>query len=469
MASLQELFSGRQAAPQRKLGVSGTAVFGGYVQSNEKNAKLTGRNRYITFSENLANVDIIGAGVRYFLNLIARAAWSVEPANDTPEAQELADFVQSVIDDTDTPWERIVRRAAMYRFYGFSIQEWTAKRRPDGRIGLLDVEPRPQHTIERWSCDDSGEVLGIIQRSPQTQREIPIPRTKIVYLVDDSLNDSPEGLGLFRHMVRTAARVLRYEDLEAFGYETDLRGIPVGRAPYAMLDEMVKNGEISDSERKQILEPMETFIQRHIRSPELGLLLDSQVYVTTDERGTPSSEKLFDLELLTGSSQGHQEVARAIDRMNHQIARLMGVENLLLGDDGVGSFALSRDKSHNFFLVVDSTLGEISSAFTNDLLRPLWELNGFDEELIPTFRVSDVQFRDTEQLARIVRDLSTAGATFMPGDPVINEVLKLAGLPEQDPMEPEEDDALGPRDPAEQPGSADQNEETDDGPGSRDE
>ena len=119
----------------------------------------------------------------------------------------------------------------MYRFYGFSIQEWTARRRDDGFLTFADIAPRSQRTIERWDVDEAGQVLGALQRSPQTQEEIYLPREKLLYIVDDTLNDSPEGLGLFRHLVAPSRRLKRYEQLEGFGFETDLRGIPIGRSP----------------------------------------------------------------------------------------------------------------------------------------------------------------------------------------------------------------------------------------------
>ena len=94
-----------------------------------------------------------------------------------------------------------------------------------------------------------------------------------MYLVDDSLNDSPEGLGLFRHLVDPNKRLKRYEQLEGYGFETDLRGIPVGRAPFSALAQMVTSGEITDEDRAKIEEPMREFIRSHIKNPALGILL----------------------------------------------------------------------------------------------------------------------------------------------------------------------------------------------------
>lgn len=432
MVDVAQVFRNR-IAPMKRIGVSGAIIYAGYPQSNETNRKLEGREKYITFSNLLANVSIIAAGVRYFLNLIAKAAWTAVPSDpNNPQAVEAAEFVNDVLQDMETPWPRVVRRTAMYRFYGFSIQEWIAKRRSDGRTGFLDVEPRPQPTIERWIDDDEGKIIGVIQRAPKSLREIPLPMSKLIYAVDDSLSDSPEGLGLFRHLVAPAERLKRYEQLEGWGYETDLRGIPVGRAPLSTLRDMEERGELTKTKVDEILNPMNAFIKGHVKNPELGILLDSSVYETQDESARPSSVQQWSIDLLEASSDSVQYVLQSIDRLNHEIARILSVDHLLLGSDGSGSLALARDKSHNFYLVVDSTLTELRATYERDLLTPLWEMNGFDKELMPTLQTEDVQFKDVEQITSALRDMSTAGAVIMPDDPVINAVRDLLGLPKTD-------------------------------------
>src|SRR5690606_25420999 len=178
-----------------------------------------------------------------FANLVSRPAWKVEPARDRGPTEEpsdaakaAAEFVESVLDDLDVNWTRVVRRSSMYRFNGFGIHEWTAKRRPDGLIGMASVEVRPCHTIARWDVEPTGSVLGVMQRSPQTGEELWIPRKKFVYLLDDTLTDSPEGMGVLRQLVDPAERLQRYLKLEGQGYERDLRGIPVGLAPIAEIN-----------------------------------------------------------------------------------------------------------------------------------------------------------------------------------------------------------------------------------------
>jgi hypothetical protein len=128
-------------------------------------------------------------------------------------------------------------------------------------------------------------------------------------------------------------------------------------------------------------------------------------------------------------------MAMAIERLNREMARVLGVEHLLLGSDSAGSFALSKDKTQSFGLIVASTLQEIKETFQSDFLVPLFELNGWDFDLMPTFKVEQIQYRDIEQVTTALRDMATAGATLMPDDPAINEVRDLLGLSHAPEME----------------------------------
>lgn len=441
----------RRVSPTQTLGHMGTAVFGGYIVENEKDAALTDRERYRAFSQILANCSIAAASVRYFLNLTAAAGWTFEPADD-PRGEEFAERTEEALTkDPETSWPRIVRRAAMYRFYGFSTQEWTAMRRADGMMTFRDIAPRAQITIERWDVNTDGTINGIVQRSPQDQQETYLPRGKLLYLVDDSLNDSPQGLGLLRHVVQPARRLERYEQLEGFGYETDLRGIPIGRAPYAELRRQLANGEITEVELTSAVKFAETFVQKHIKNPELGLMLDSEPYVTTDDAQRPSNQMKYDMSLLEGSQTSLPDMARAIERINLEIARLLGTESIMLGDGDGGSHALSRDKTNQFSLTVDGTLGEMADSMEQDLIRTLFQLNGWPEEAMPEMQPEAVQYRDVEQIARSLRDMAAAGAVLSPTDPAIAEFRALIGLSPPDEEDMESDLALTPN---QQPGQA---------------
>ena len=452
MASLVDSFlsrlRSRRAVPTKTLGTHGVAVYGGYVAEGEKSKDLSSHDaRYRTYSEILADTSIVSAGVRYFLNLAAKANWSFTPSEaDTDGA--FATLAEAMLTkDPLTPWHRIVRRLSMYRLYGFSILEWTAGRRDDGLLTFADVEPRSQRTIERWDVDETGKVRGAVQRSPQTQEEIYLPREKIAYIVDDSLHDSPEGLGLFRHLVSPAKTLKRYEQLEGFGFETDLRGIPIGKGPFAELAAKVESTELTEEQRQAIEKPMLEFITKHIKTPNIGLLLDSMTYEAQDDAARPSNVPKWDIDLMRGSATSFKENAAAIERLNRELARVLGVDQLLLGSDSTGSYALAKDKTSNFRLLVDGALQEIRETVNKDLLETLWRLNGWPSEMLPEIGIESVRDHDVEQVAAALRDMAMAGAPLAPNDPAIPEIRALFGLsaPEDSTGAEEQDANLGGR------------------------
>ena len=427
---LQPFRRGRRSTTST-IGDQGTAIYGGYIVESEKNRKLTGREKYRTYSNVLANVPIVAAGTRYFLNLVAKAKWETRPADESELAKFYAEQIGLMIHDLETPWHRVIRRAAMHRFYGFSIQEWTAKRnRETGIISFRDIAPRPQITIERWDVNVDGTVIGVTQRSPQTQEELYLPRWKIIYMIDDSINDSPEGLGLFRHIIEPANRLLRYQELEAYGFETDLRGIPVARVPYSDLQERISRGELSNDDKTKFEQPIIDFIKNRYKDPQnqLGLILDSNTYETQDEIARPSNVYRWDMSLLNAQHSSQEEVSAAIIRLNQEIARVLGVEGLLLGSTQHGSQALSRDKSHNFDLIVNSVHKELRETFEKDFIAPIFDLNGWDKNLMPTFKIEAIQYRDIEQVTIALRNIAQAGSPLAMGDPAIDEVRELLGL-----------------------------------------
>lgn len=447
--------------PLAETGVSGTAVFGGWVQDGEKSQELVGTRKYVTFANTMANVSILAAGVRYFLNLVSKPEWRLVAPEGVPGAERYAELATEMMHDMRRPWHRVIRRAALYRFDGNAVLEWTAKQRPDGLIGMLDIAPRPSSTLERWDRDEHGELYGVVQRSPNTQTDIYIPRWKMIYLVDDSVSDSPEGVGLFRHIVESVRRLRRYEQLEGWGFETDLRGVPVARAPLGELEEMVKSGAITAAERDKALLGLRNFLNGHVRTPNLGMMLDSNTWEDRESR-RPSSVHKWAIELLKAEATSHPELLRAIERLNREIARVLGVEQLLLGDNGVGSFAMAKEKSHNFAIVVDGTMQELRQTFAKDWLTVLWLLNGWPLEAMPAIKSDRLEFRDVEEVTSALERIARAGAPIIPGDPAINELRDLVGLSHQPELEPEDLHAFTQPPPAEPASETDPDSSTSD-------
>lgn len=427
-----------KAIPTETLGSTNVLDIGGYLVEFERIRELFGERRFETYDRMVKDTTIVAAGVRLMLNLLANAEWSVSPAEgqeDNPRAKEIADLAYSAMFDMTTNWSTIVRKVAMYRFQGFSIMEWTAKRRDDGAIGFMDIENRPQRSIVRWLRDASGTVEAVVQRLTASAQEVTIPRSKFIYGVDDTLTDSPEGMGLYRHLAVTAERLKEFLDLEKIGYETDLRGIPIARAPLGELQAEVKAAPDGDGKKKAEaarsakLKPLRDFISKHVRNLKTGLLLPSDTYHTsTPDSSISTTTPKWAVDLLNGESSSFDAMAKAIVRMNEELARVLGVEHLLLGTGGTGSLALAQSKIGTFYLTITSTLMEMVEIFERDFIGPLADLNGWPEELIPSLGVSEINEMDIEMVSRVLMNLATAGATIMTSDPAIPEMYAKVGL-----------------------------------------
>lgn len=445
MAGLRERIFGalrgtrEQVKPMAEQGVGGYAIFGGYLQVQETSSKLMGKQRWKTALDILSNISTVAASVRFMLNLVARPDWRFEPAiEDSPEADQYAEFMEDVINDMDASWTRIVRRAAMYRYDGFGIHEWVAKKRDDGKIGLASLEPRPSHTIELWDIDPNGGILGVWQRDPQTAELRYLPRGKILYLVDDGLTDRPDGMGWFRHLVDPAERIKALLNLEAVGFERDLRGIPVGRAPIAMMNQMVADGELTQQQADDMLNGLKNFVSIQRKTYDTGIVLDSKPYENKTDTGiNQASALLWDMDLLTGDAGSLAELDKAIKRMQTDMAMIMGTEVMMVGRDGQGARALSEDKSRNLYLNGNAILADMAEAVDRDLTDVIWKMNGFPPEMKPKAVFEDVAFKNAKEMAQALNDMASAGAVLAPDDPAFDDIRAIMGLPKTKPIDGE--------------------------------
>lgn len=397
-----------------EVGVPGTIITGGYIQSNETQSSLSGVNKFTTYANTLMNVTIVAAGVRHYGALVGGVAWKFQPADESDRAKLLTEQLEEILEDMCDPWARVIRRQSMYKFNGFNIQEKQSKKMTRkklvGLIGLEAIEQRPASTIEQWDVEKS-KIYGVVQRDPLTGQAIYLERDKLFYNVDDTISDSPEGVGLLRHVVEPARQLARYEQLEGFGFETDLRGVPIGRAPIALLAKMVKDKTISREEAVAQLNGMKNFITKHIKSPELGILVDSSPWTDSGESGTPISLRQWDLELMKTDSGAQEPVHVVIERKNREIARVLGVEHLLLGGGSTNaSQALSKDKTQAFSALIQSAVDEIAKQVDKDIVPWIWEKNGWPEELMPKSVPDAVRLRDVEEVIDTLVKLSQAGA-----------------------------------------------------------
>ena len=412
----------------------------GFIHTYEKNPELSRYKKYQTYSEMLANHAVIGAGIRAYLAVIQKTEWMLEPIEGNANSKSHAADIQEILDNMETSLPQVMRRSAMYTYYGFGLQEWIAKQLKSGLIGIKDIEPRAQHTIYRWDINPRGEIEGVEQQDPIMGGEYYIQRRRLIYCVDDSLNDSPEGLGLFRQLFSTASRLDAYLMLEDIGFDTDLRGVPIVKIPLERISKMVKSGEMKESEAEEIIAEFTGFIEEHQRKKSQGMMVDSEPYV--DNEGKPTGVSQYEIELLKGDGSAQSDLSNAINRLRSDLSMLMGTAFLMLGEGGGGSLALSKTKMDAFMLFVGSTLQYLATVYKRDLFRQIARLNGWDEDDLPNLKYEEPKMQDILEITEALRNMATAGATFQKDDPIWDEMRSMMGVqPRPEDLEwPEEND-----------------------------
>lgn len=426
--------SAKKVSPYKEVGASGTSVISGYVYDRERNPKLKGTKKYEYFEDLLSNVSIISAGVRFYTTLISSTEWKFEPADDSALAQEYADFYNRILGEMQGTWQQTIRSSSLFIFNGFAAIEKTAKLLDDGKIGIHSLESRPCRTFVRWDVDDNGNINGLVQTRPNSGEEIYIPRSKLILLQDQLLSDSPEGFGLFRAVAESADRLKAMQLMERISSERNLSGIPIARAPLFALDAAVTAGEITEEQKAAALQGLSDMVTIIRKGEQTGMILDSKPYDSvSDTSRNISSTPQWGIELLTANSSGLVELDVVIRRLNMEIARILGVEMLLLGDGSTGSMALSQDKTKSLMLSINSSIKDIEAQFQKDLVPWIGDLNSFDPELLPRLVGSEVSAREISDLIAAMRDLSAAGLTLNRDDEASRELFQILGLTPLDP------------------------------------
>jgi len=385
-----------------------------------------------TYDALVRDVSIVATGVRMFLDLAASSSWALAASEADVDGEYAKRAQQALMKDPKTKWRKIVMRAVLYRFYGFSTQEWILRRADDEDwLTFNDVAPRPQSSVTRWSVDQNGVVVGAWQSTP-SGIEVFLPRERLVYAVDDVLTSSPFGLGIFQHALPDAERLFRYKKLEAHAFEADLRGVPVARAPLSAINAAVASGDMTAEQREEALSPVREFIRQSLRGPRLGVLLDSMVY-TLGEPPKGTTVPHWNLDVLRGGTTSQEAVAAAIQRCTAEIARLLGIEQILLGSNGPGSYALSSDGTASLHLQVNATLNVVAEVLDADLLDTLWSVNGWSQDMKPALAVEQIKSRDVVDVVNALATMAKAGVPLASGDPAVNRVRYLLGLTGADP------------------------------------
>ena len=422
-----------------ELGQGGSNTKDGTIRADEFLPDLKGKRAIRKFREMRDNDSTIGAVMYATEQVLRDVDYYVEPANDSDEAKKEADFVKSVLEDMEHTLDDHISEALSHLTFGFSIFEVVYKRRrgpdfragkkyskyTDGRIGVRKLASRAQWTIERFDVDKTtGDVLGVRQEQNYGTKSLFIPSNKILHYKTTNTNNDPSGRSILRNAYSSYQYLKNLQNIEAIAVERELHGVPVGRiaAEYLSPDATADQASVRAQMEK---------ILRDLKFNEQGYaLLPSDVYRDAD--GKPTNQRIVDIELIASNGSRNIDINPIINRYQHDIARSVMAEFLMLGAGANGSYALSKSKTDLFLRSMESYINSIFDVLNTQLVRPLWHLNGLNFDHMPKVRAGDVAPHDLRELGAYLRNLNGADISLADQTSIVNALLRNAELPALD-------------------------------------
>lgn len=423
-----------QTEATKTLGVSGDNTHNGQIRADEFLPELRGKKAIRKYREMRDNDSTIGAVMYATEQVLRDVDLKVMPANDTSEAKREAAFVESVLDDMDHTLDDHISEALSSLSYGFAWFEVVYKRREgpnqrsdkkrskasDGRMGIRKIAIRAPWTINRFEVNkQTGDVLGIYQDGSGYNSSNFIPTRKSLYYKTTSLNGDPAGRSILRNAYTSYEYLNNLQSIEAIAVERELAGIPVARIPAEYL-----SGDAT-AVQSTFVSTLQGIL-RDVKFNEQGyIILPSDTY--PDKDGSPTPHRLVDMELMSSSGTRNIDIDPVVKRYQHDIARSVLSEFLMLGSQG-GSYALSKSKTDLFLRALESYIQAIVDVLNKQLVERLWELNGLNYALMPTIVAGDVAPHDLREIAAFLRNLNGADINVSDHPEVIQDLMDIAEL-----------------------------------------
>ena len=420
---------------KKVLGVAGDNTYNGQIRADEFLPELRGKKAIRKYREMRDNDSTIGAVMYATEQVLRDVDLKVMPANDSAEAKEEAEFVKSVLDDMDHTLDDHIAESLSNLSYGFAWFEVIYKRRngptersdkrrskySDGRMGVRKIAIRAPWTISRFDVDQqTGDVKGIYQDGSSYNNSNYIPTRKSLYYRTTTINGDPAGRSILRNAYTSYEYVNNLQSIEAIAVERELAGIPVARIPAEYL-----SGDATASQ-SGFVNNLQSIL-RDVKFNEQGyIILPSDTY--PDKDGAPTNQKLVDVELMSSSGSRNIDIDPIVRRYQHDIARSVLSEFLMLGGGSTGSYALSKSKTDLFLRALESYIQAIVDVLNKQLVERLWELNGLNYDLMPTIVAGDVAPHDLREIAAFLRNLNGADINVSDHPEVIQDLMDIAEL-----------------------------------------
>lgn len=419
---------GKTVIDYREVGATGLRRFSGFIY-DEFMTDLTGWKGIAIYKEMMFNDATVTASLRAIETLCRKVKWWAEPAGQSPEDEEAAEFLESCMNDMSQTWIDTVVEVMTFLGYGHSLHEIVYKRRcgdstepamrskyVDGRIGWRKLPIRSQDTLYRWQFDDNGGIQGVEQLAPPHYYHVTIPVEKFLLFRTTVEKNNPLGHSVLRGAYRAWYMKKNIENIEAIGIERDLAGLPIMGVPSELLSVN------ASPQQKALLESLRNIVVNIRRNSQEGMLMP----LSYDASGKPQ----YELKLLSTGGNRQFNTSDIINRWDQRIAMTMLADFLFIGQaGGAGSFSLVNSRADLFSNSLGSILDIIADVFNRYAVPRLFALNDFDISDYPKIKHGDVGAVNLQELGQYITQLAGAGAPLFPNVELEKYLMEVANLP----------------------------------------
>lgn len=412
------------------LGISGPKRRGKLVDE-EFLSDLKGAKGAKVYREMMENHPIIGSALWVTELMLGRTKYRIEPANDSPQAKEAADFCQTVIDDMDGGMRGLLSEMLTAAPYGWAWLEkqYKIRRGPehmspqlrsrytDGKIGIRRIGLIGQDTLHEWIWDENDEIVGMVQQPPAPYSGMrTIPRSKSLHVRFKQSKNSPEGRSALRTAYTSYYYQKNFQFVESVGIERDLAGYPRMEVPPEVL-------ESQDPATKAVLDSYFDLVRKIKRDEFEGIVVPSE--------DGPDGKTGYRFGLVSSGGRRPADVDPVIKRLDSRIAMCLLAEFLVVGLDKTGSFSLHSDKTSLYATAIGYYLDERDRQLNDEVFPDLMRLNGYAPELTPRCVHGDIEKTDLTVLGSFIASVVGSGVVTV-DDRLEEWVREAAGLPEAD-------------------------------------
>lgn len=325
----------------------------------------------------------------------------VEENPDDPDrerARERANFLQSCINDMQTPFSDVIGEILDMIDMGFKVVVPQFKARTgfdtdvsfnsrynDGKIGWKNFTPIDPETITKWHTPSGGGYLGLtgISQRSHSGQELPIPRNRMLLFRTIASNNDPTGKSILEGAYLDWLDLIDANKIQMVGLRRSLEGIPYARI-HSKLQAEAKTKPASAAAVRAVKKAVidldarrdTAFILPADRDENGNLLAEVRMLGTADGGG---NSKIQDAKLI-------------IDQKEQTIARSMLAQFMTIQGKG-GSYALSKNQSEVFINSLKGYITQISGVFNNEAIPRLFAANKVtpekDGHFLPTIRFTD--------------------------------------------------------------------------------